>query len=510
MPEQIQLGLSRPAPAEKDIYLCHNGADKPWVEMLAERIEAQPYCDRYLGVVLDKWDFPKGGNIVLDIERFIDAARFVGIVVSRAMLSAEWPTLERTIAVWSDPSGARGRVITLLRGNVTLPATLRMRNWIDFRDDSKFEQSFAELIRLLRGEATPRSKGSFLPIVAQSAPPYEPAPMLITSSVGADRINERLVSNLYRVTALPEKVYYAPTKMRKKEDVAKYCEHAPPFILREGKLYTFTDLSTSDVFRSALARADSRVAFDQFADWFSDDDYSRRAIELLNVCFKQHAWIRRMRSDSKGRYFFRPLPAERPKRIAWNIGGVRRWREVTTQHMRRAKQEDGTFAKKEDGSFVFEPFGWRHQGIRASFTRVMDRLMLKLEPTYLLTQEDGKTPRTAKWVGPVLSHWLNQERNGQILRSLRFWSLVLARSKELRIETGQSPICVDLTPTSGRLGFGIAADQMNFDRLMEAELADDVEVPQLEFSFGEESAIEYAAETEYAEEEREDEEAPEI
>jgi hypothetical protein len=240
------------------------------------------------------------------------------------------------------------------------------------------------------------------------------------------------------------------------------------------------------------------VEWDVFADWFSDEEYHRRAIELLNVCLKEHAWKRRLRFDgAKGRYFFPPHGAE-PWRIAWRIQGRRRWREVTTRHTRRVKQEDG--------SYKDEPFGWRHQGFRARFVHVMNSLMLKLEPTYLLTKDDGKTPRTSRFVGPAVSHWLNQERNGQILRTLRFWSLVLARARELTIETGQAPIRVDLTPIFGTLAFGIASDQMNFDRLMEAEIQDDMKVPQLEL-FGEESAISYTEESEFAEEDREDEEA---
>ena len=514
---QTTLGLQQPPSTEKDIFLCHNGADKPWVEELAERIEREPYRNRNLAVVLDKWDFVKGGNIVLEMERFLDSVRFVGIVVSRAMLKAEWPTLERTIAVWSDPSGARGRVIPLLKENVTLPASLRVRNWIDFREPEKFKESFAELIRYLRGESIPRGKGSFLPIVPPTPPPYEPAPVLITSSVGADRVTERLVSNLYRVTDLPEKVYYAATKLREKKEINKYCDNAPPFILREGKLFTFSDLTIGDSFHSALKK-DAGVDSDVLRDWFSDGEYSRRAIELLNVCLKQHAWKRRLRFDSvKGRYFFRPCQRRlifdavphangseedapqyvyEPKRISWKISGRTRWREVTTRHTRRVKQEGGSYTE--------EPFGWRHQGLRANFMLVLDNLMLKLEPTYLLTKDDGKTPRTSRWVGPVLSHWLNQERNGQILRSLRFWSLVLAGGRELLVETGQKPIRVDLTPISGVLDFGIASDQVNFDRLMEAEIRDDVTVPQLEL-FGEESSIAYTEETQFAEEDREDE-----
>ena len=87
--------------------------------------------------------------IVVDIEREIDACRFVGVVVTRALLGAEWPTLERSIAVWSDPAGTKGRVIPLLRENVSLPASLRIRNWIDFRDfrdEGRFEPRSKRLL----------------------------------------------------------------------------------------------------------------------------------------------------------------------------------------------------------------------------------------------------------------------------------------------------------------------------------------------------------------------------
>ena len=498
MSSQSSFNLPRQPSSEKDIFLCHTGAQKPWVEMLAERIEAEPYGNRNLATVFDKWDFPKGGNIVLDIEKFIDSARFIGIVVSRAMLQAEWPTLERSIAVWSDVSGARGRVIPLLRENVTLPATLRIRNWIDFREDEKFEESFAELIRCLRGEAAPRGRGSFqarmIPVVSALK---GPSPVLITSSVGADRVNEKLVVNLFRVLSAPRKIFYAATKLRQKKDIQEYVESPPPFILREGRLYTFTDLNLSNAFGSAVTPAKKGASADTFSDWFSDEEYKRRAIELLNVCLRQHAWGRYLRFDGvKCRYYFSPKDGK-PIRIPWKIGGRVRWREVTTGHTRREKQEDDGFKEV--------PFGWRHQGFRANFMMVMNNLMLKLEPTYLLTKDDGKTPRTSRWVGPILSHWTNQERNGQILRSIRFWSLVLAGARELRIETGQEPLRVDLTPLSGSLDFGIASDQMSFDSLMDAEMADDSRVPQLELVYGEESSITDAEENQFPEEDKDTE-----
>jgi predicted TIM-barrel fold metal-dependent hydrolase len=85
---QPDLELGKHVQRARDIFLCHNGANKPWVESLAEQLETVRYKDRYLGVVFDKWDFEKGKNIVLELERFIDDARFVGLVVSKAIIQS--------------------------------------------------------------------------------------------------------------------------------------------------------------------------------------------------------------------------------------------------------------------------------------------------------------------------------------------------------------------------------------------------------------------------------------
>jgi TIR domain len=130
MPEQSHLRLRVEGERGKDLFLRHRGADRPWVERLAERFEAETRRNRLLEVVFDKWDFAKGSNIVLDIEKEIHARCYIGVIMTCAPLNATWPTPERSIAVWSEPPGTRGRVIPLLGENVTLPAPLRIRNWI--------------------------------------------------------------------------------------------------------------------------------------------------------------------------------------------------------------------------------------------------------------------------------------------------------------------------------------------------------------------------------------------
>jgi hypothetical protein len=468
----------------KDLFLCHTGVDKPWVERLAERIEAEPYEGRLLGVVFDKWDFAKGSNIVVDIERDIDTCRYVGIVVTRALLAADWPTLERTIAVWSDPAGTRGRVIPLLRENVTLPASLRIRNWIDFRDDERFEEAFAELVRVLRGDQVPRGRGSLLPTIPETKLPYDPAPVVITSSVGADRIRERIVSNLFPTVELPERVFSAKTPLHEKGDIREYSKDKshPPFLLRENRLWTFSDLR-NDAAPFGEAVRTQTVTDEVFEAWFSDADHARWAVELLNIYLKENAWRRFLRLDKdRHRYFFAPHDG-RTKKIGWWIGGKCFSREVTSKHILTRKLADGIKEKFQSG--------WRHQACRATFVLLPFGLFLRLEPTWMLTEADGKTPRGGPRVGPILSHWLNQERNGQILRSLRFWSLVLARGKpELLIPTGQKPIRISLTPATGLLEFGIAADRIDYDELTRSEMEDDIEMPQLGFVFEDLGAVE--------------------
>jgi hypothetical protein len=470
---QPDLDLGKHVQRARDIFLCHNGANKPWVEALAEQLETVRYSDRYLGVVFDKWDFGKGKNVVLELERLIDEARFVGIVVSKAMLAAEWPTLERTIAVWSDPSGRKGRVVTLLLENVELPASLRVRNWIDFRDPSKYEDGFAELVAMLTDTPIRRGRGGFTPTLPPTSLGYTASPQVITASSGADRIEELLVTNLLPVTELPTVVQSADTSMRKKSDIGQFTKRTdtPPFILREGKLYTFSDLH--DINNPLESAVDPKTIRDVLlSTWFASEDTQRWAIELFNLVFRQHCWARRLRFDRDGqRFFFQPQD-QQPKRIVWNLNG-KRVREVTTRHFGMRKGLDGAPERF--------PYGWRHQAIRAEFVHLPMGLFLRITPTYMLTGDDGKTPRGGPRVGPILSQWLNQERNGQILRSLRFWSLVLSRGDkaELIIITGHERLRISLSPASGTLNFGILGDSIDYDRLIKAELDDDLATPEL-------------------------------
>ena len=72
----------------------------------------------------------------------------------------------------------------------------------------------------------------------------------------------------------------------------------PPFILREGKLYTFSDLH--DIKIRWKRHVDAKTIRDVLlSTWFADDDKKRWAIELFNLVFRQHCWDRYLRFDRR-------------------------------------------------------------------------------------------------------------------------------------------------------------------------------------------------------------------
>jgi hypothetical protein len=242
-----------------------------------------------------------------------------------------------------------------------------------------------------------------------------------------------------------------------------------PFLLKGASLYTIEPLSQDSVFAPAVSNWVTRKQED-FSKWLSGSDRAEWTIELLNNLFRHHAWKRGLRWDeATDQYFF---PRTKPKSLWWESAGRTVSREVTAPHMGWVELENETRAEVQ--------YGWKHQSIRAGFVRVSGNLFLHLEPGWLLTELDGKTPATTQPVGPVFPGLRQPERNGQVLRSLRFWSAVLAKGHhEIRINTGQAPIRARLTPLSGLTQFGIPSDRMDYDQLMLAEMGDDLLIPAL-------------------------------
>lgn len=188
----------------KDLFLCHTGADKEWVRMLAERLEQERIGGRAVEVFFDEWDIDIGENIITRIDRGLKESRNIGLVLSPKMLAADWPNAEWQSQIMDDPSGKAGRIIPILRHKydpdtgapIELPFVLKSPRRLDFSIDKRFESEFARLVRKLADLPPTRGTsrgglGAKISVVSlgQEAP---------------DPVDEALPSNLFGVSNIPK------------------------------------------------------------------------------------------------------------------------------------------------------------------------------------------------------------------------------------------------------------------------------------------------------------------
>jgi hypothetical protein len=468
----VQVRESEPlAKTAIDLIFLHRSEDGPWAATLAERLEPAGLENCNLTISLAECDSSTGLSSLSELGTGSLSFRFLAIVVSEGMVRNDWPAAQHAIMALKESAPPQLRIVTILKDNVTLPAMLRMGEWFDFREEKNPQGNLLDLATFLKtnsGLATGISAGTdgLRPEAAKSGNPIDNF-----YSTGVSATKERILSNLFPLAELPKFVYSVETRFRNDSELTEACVAAGPlaFLLKGSRLYTMEPLSPNSLFAPAVVNWETREQ-EEFGTWLSSMERAGWAVELLDRMFRHHAWKRGLRWDkATGQYFF---PRTKPKSIWWEIGGRTVSREVTAPHMEWIDVDTDVRAEVQ--------YGWKHQSIRAAFVLVSGTLFLQLTPGWLLTELDGKTPAGTQPVGPIFSGSRHQERNGRILRAIRFWSAVLAKGHhEIRINTGQAPIRAKLTPLSGFTPFGLPCDRMDYDQLMLAETEDDLLIPAL-------------------------------
>ena len=130
-----------------DVFLSHSTRDKPRVIKLAEQLR-----NAGLRVWLDKWIMKPGDDIVLTVDLGLEASRVLVLCLSPAALGSEWVALERSTAIFRNPSNAGRRFVPLLLADCNLPDTLRRYKYVDFRQEA--QEAFDELLAACQGEGT--------------------------------------------------------------------------------------------------------------------------------------------------------------------------------------------------------------------------------------------------------------------------------------------------------------------------------------------------------------------
>jgi hypothetical protein len=433
-----------------DFFLFHHSADSFWSTKLADCVRGVRLGDRNLRLSVANLNAVPGTSALLGAVRNMPKGRLLAIVASKTLLREDEYSSKKIMDVLREIAASGRQIVTILKDNVTVPPALRLGEWFDFRNENYFEETISDLSAFLVQNITSSGR---------------------SYSFGVSSAKERILSNLFAVVELPKFVYSVETHFKTESELTEACTEAGPlpYLLKKSRIYTIESPSQDSPLGLAVSDWNTRKQ-ENFTQWFSDRERAEWGIELLNKLFRRHAWKRGLRWEMSTNQFY--FPRNKPKSIWWEIGGQKVSREVTAPHMGWIDLENQARAEVQ--------YGWKHQSVRADFVNVQGNVFFRLEPSWLLTKLDSKTPATTQPVAPAFSGPNSQNRNGQILRSWRFWSTVLAKGHhEIRINTGQAPIRTKVTPISGFTQFGISSDRMNYDRMMQAAMEDDLLMPAL-------------------------------
>lgn len=312
---------------------------------------------------------------------------------------------------------------------------------LDFRSRKDFRKQFARLLAKLRGERPPRGRASVRRSAARTTGAAMLVPALPDDRKDPDAEPESLLSNLLPVTKFPQLVWSAPTPLRKKAELPTGT-HLPPFILRENRLFTFTDLSmpASAFAPWVAAQGSTRHAA---VEWQDDSVRWRWFIELLNLTLRAHLRPEVHFDRAHQRFWFVPQ-GNGSVRLQWG-GGTRRT-------IVRAPSREGA--------------NWIHHAAYLRFETIGTRVFLSINPTYVFTTDGWRAVSEAE-LPALASQWGGRERNGTILRSILLWADAVTKGKKsLSIEAGDQSLEISRLPVAVEAPVSVADDHVNVKALL--------------------------------------------
>jgi hypothetical protein len=419
-----------------DVFISYNTADVEFAELLAKRIEEEPYGDRQLKCFFATWDIEAGENILLRIENALSNSRFVAMIVSPDWLKSDWTTLERIIPVFEDPAGLKGRIIPILRRNCDIPPSIRILKWLDFRNDQNFGREIKKLLAKLTGKSY-RS-------ILDSENAGGISVSLPMDSVAPEKQEEILASNLFQLLQMPEFVNMARAKVKKRDDVWEMLGEVslPIFALREDtqQIFSFAPLNNPQQKISAILQEPSTERI-SVAKMLSSSQYSV-IIEILNRAMTEHMKSIGMVYDWKNKKTFFPLEkdGDENRYAKWRIGNREFTRRIVT--------------KSKSGKY------YAHRFCKATFTKFSDSVFLKILPGWHFTYDGLFQAVSPNMMKSLSTKWMNIERNHTVLDDVRFWASKLSGGKDtIKLDVrSDTPVVIKTTPVLVTTNRGIEED----------------------------------------------------
>jgi len=275
------------------------------------------------------------------------------------------------------------------------------------------------------------------------------------------QVSETLYSNLLPVLEIPRVIYSAPSAYRTRDQVRPLLHgtYQPPFVLKEKRLWTFSDLTQPDCpLRRAcdvndISQTDTR-------SWVRDDDRRLWLVDLFNQCLRRKCQSLGLLYDwQHNRFYFPPN------------GGQERSLEYQAARRRTRRRV----------AYPYRDLFWVHHAVRLSFVVFGEQWYLKVEPAYTFTK-DGTEFVDSRKVGRLATRRKSREYNLNVFNHLIFWRQYLgAGQDDFVILCGDQRMVINKFYVAGQANFGIS------DSRVELVTAGPIEPELEEELFGEAS-----------------------
>jgi hypothetical protein len=262
----------------------------------------------------------------------------------------------------------------------------------------------------------------------------------------ADRLEEKLFSNLFPICEYPSVIFSSETHLRKDAEVFQTLgdeveDH--PFLLKNRRIYVFDDLrNPSSLFSSVISK--DEIIEETTSTWLHDNVGRNDLNRLLNVALKRYCEkTRGLFYDKEHRRFVCLLKNGKDNAFAWRSESKRSRRVV-------AKRILG-----EDRKLLF----CVHYAVNLRFVSIGDKTFLKIEPTMVFTY-DGYELIRSEGLAKLMSRYLSKQYNNVYLGHVRFWAKYLSRlDMFITIPTGGQTTRVSVNPAGVSTGVGIGNEE---------------------------------------------------
>jgi len=448
------MGIQVEAKETVDAFISYQSADESFAKKLASDIEAFQLNEHKLKVFFAPWNIKPGDNIVEKINEGLEKARFFIIVLSPEALEADWPTAERSAAIYNDPSGRLGRVIPVLKKACSIPPLLRFRNYVDFRDESRYDAELTRLLCMLTGQPLPKESSplALYRAILQRKTIDTRSPLIsLGDSWKPDPVMEQLYCNLFPVITIPSAIWSAP--YLSPGPPASYFEKGafvPPHITKEKHLFTFVDLTKeNNVFKGIVEDYDVKSV--RTEEWLKDEVHARWLIELLNWGIIKHCQKFGLKIYEVGRR------SPKKKRFYYDKDVI----------MKKVKWPVTDRTVPKDLIIEYKDFV-AHRSVEMKFEVISNFTFLKINTGWVFSYNGYKLIRGPK-VKVLSTKFLSSQRNSQNLNEVRFWAWFLSDDgKKIKIDFGGTYAEANVQPLSTSVIGGIFGDYKELSPIIRA------------------------------------------